>query len=169
MSEAVKTNLLKAIEAMLVANLPEVLTVRRDWLFPFDLAALDAQGNPVTPLPGLFFYEDSEDLGTLGSQVAKNIIPLDLVVFAAFSEPVYTENSPAWQNFKDWADSLAGQIHGLWQNRALRLPLKAAGLIHLEELGNRKAPSNENYGEMVLTYRLTYGHALGDAFTTAIP
>ncbi|MDD3492354.1 MAG: hypothetical protein PHZ19_02505 [Candidatus Thermoplasmatota archaeon] len=157
MTETVKTALLKALEGMLAAGLPEIPTVRRDWLFPLDLAAI--------PLPGLFFYEDEEDLGNLGGQVAKNSFPLDLVVFAAFSEPVFTENSPAWQEFKDWADSLAGKLHALWHDRTNRLALKAAGLIQLEELGSHKAPCNEDYGELVLTYRLTYGHALGDAFS----
>jgi hypothetical protein len=160
MADTVKTSLLKAIETMLVAGLPEIPTVRRDWLFPFDLSTV--------PLPGMFFYEEDEDLGTMSSRIAKNVVPLDLVVFAAFSEPVYTENSPAWQEFKDWSDALAGKIHGLWHNREKRLLLRAAGLIQLEEMGNRKAPCNERYGELVLTYRLTYGHALGDAFTLAI-
>jgi hypothetical protein len=123
---------------MLVAGLPEIPTVRRDWLFPFDLSAV--------PLPGLFFYEAEEDLGTLGSQIAKNVLPLDLVVFAAFSEPLYDrtdedlwwdESSSAWQEFKDWADALAGKIHGFWHNREKRLLLRAAGLIQIEELGNR--------------------------------
>lgn len=157
MTETVKTGLLKAIASMLTAALPEIPTVRRDWLFPLDLAAI--------PLPALFFYEDEEDLGNLGGLVAKNSFPLDLVVFAAFAEPVFTENSPAWQEFKDWADGLAGKIHALWHDREQRLALKAAGLIQLEELGSRKAPCTENYGELVLTYRLTYGHALGDAFS----
>ncbi len=168
MPDPIKTRLLKTIEAMLRANLPEVLTVRRDWLFPFDLAAKDDQGNLLAPLPGLYFYEDSEELGSLGGQAAKNVILLDLAIFAAFAEPVYTENSAAWQSFKDWGDALAGKIHALWQDRAIRSALKATGLMQLEELGNRKAPANENYGELVLSYRLTYGHALGDAFTTTI-
>ena len=165
MSELVKTMLLKAVESLFNNNLPGIMTVCRDWLFPFDLGATDENGSLRTPLPALFFYEDPEDLGTLGSRVAKNIVFLDLAIFDAFSEPVYTENSPAWQTFKDWADIQAAQIHSLWHNRTHRMMLKSAGLIQLEEMGNRKAPASELYGEMVVTVRLTYGHALGDAFT----
>ena len=164
MPETIKTTLLKAIETMLRAQLPELATVRRDWQFPFDLSNV--------ALPVLVFYEDAEDLGQVGGQLARNRLDLDLVVFAAFSGPIYQEDDPAWEDngawqaFKDWADGLAGQVHGLWQDREIMAPLKAAGLLRLEELGNRKAPSNQDYGELVLSYRLTYGHALGDAFTT---
>jgi len=162
MAETVKTGLLKAIEAILTAGLPEMSTVRRDWMLPFDLGSV--------ALPALLFYEESDDLWRL-SRITQKIIDLNLVVFAAFSGPVYEEDNPAWENnaawqeFKDWADAIAGKIHSLWHNRDILTTLRAAGLIRLEELGNHKAPANAEYGELVLTYNLTYGHALGDAFT----
>ena len=63
---------------------------------------------------------------------------------------------------------MAGKIHNLFFDPIALAALYEAGLILVEEKGNRKAPCNESYGEMVLTVRLTYGHALGDAFTTQV-
>ena len=154
MSALVKTALLQTLETLLAQTLPGV-TIKRDWLFPLDLATL--------PLPALLFYEDHEAPGVANIQ-AKNELDLDLVYFAKFSGPVYDDNSPAWQEFKDAADVAAGLIHGLLHARISLLSLREVGLTQVEERGNRKAPSSETYGEMVLTVRLTYGHALGRAF-----
>lgn len=153
MSEPVKTTLLKALETML-QSVDGIATVQRDCQFPFDFGAL--------PLPVLIFYEDYETPG-VDNRLAKNNLDLDLVLFDVFSGPVMDENSLAWQSFKDKADAVAGAIHGLWHDQRALVHLRAAGLIRVEERGNRKAPCNADYGEMVLTVRLTYGHPLGQA------
>jgi hypothetical protein len=163
MTETVKTTLLKAVATML-QGLPGVATIKRDWQFPLDLAANDGEGNPILPLPALLFYEDHDAPG-IDNRLAKNELDLDLVLFDAFTGPVTDEDSPAWQTFKDSADLVAAYIHGLWHNRTALAPLRSTGLMKVEERGNRKAFCTEEYGEMVLTVRLTYGHPLGQALT----
>lgn len=158
MSDTVKTGLLKTLETVL-QGLPGIATIQRDCLFPLDLATI--------PLPALIFYEDLEDIKK-GGRLNRNVIHLDLVMFEAFSSPVFDVGNTAWQDFKEAADQVAGEIHNLFFDPTALAALYGAGLILVEEVGNRKAPCNEYYGEMVLTVRLTYGHALGDAFTTQV-
>lgn len=161
--DTVKTGLLKALETLL-QGVEGISTVYRDYYFPVDLAPLHE--DPI-PLPALFFYEDLEDLKKAG-RLMMNILHLDLACFDAFTGPVENFKSQAWTEFKDKMDQVAGRIHNLLLDPAALGPLHAAGLIKVEEVGNRKAPCNETYGEMVLTIRLTYGHALGDAFNTQV-
>jgi hypothetical protein len=172
MSEPVKTILLKAFEVALgtISGLP---TVRREFDLPFDLDGLDPDtGAEIIAKPALFFWEDPEDLQE-DNLMARNILHLSLAVFIKLPGDDQFENqpdgsiiltkTPDFQRFADQADILAGQIHGLLTDRVNLDAWRSLGLLELEPVAQSKALASELYGEMILTYRLTYWHRLGDA------
>ena len=153
MSEPVKTILLQAMEAAL-AGLPGLETVRREYDLPFDLAQVTC--------PALFFWEDPEDLEE-DNLIARNTLHLSLAVYLELQGGIGDGETPTFQTFADQADRLAGQIHGLITDRGQLTAWQALGLLEIEPVAQIKALASELYGEMVLTYRLTYWHRLGDA------
>lgn len=153
MPELVKTTLLQALEAAL-AKLPGLPTVRREFDLPFDLDSVTT--------PALFFWEDPEDLEEI-NLMARNVLHLSLGVFIKLTGDIGDGQTPAFQGFADAADIVAGQVHGLINNRENLAAWQALGLLELEPVAQSKALASETYGEMVLTYRLTYWHRLGDA------
>ncbi|MFH1089953.1 MAG: hypothetical protein V1742_00140, partial [Pseudomonadota bacterium] len=76
---------------------------------------------------------------------------------------VILKEVPVFQRFSDQADILAGKIHALMNNRINLAAWQALGLLEIEPVAQSKALASELYGEMVLTYRLTYWHRMGDA------
>jgi hypothetical protein len=166
-NEPVKTTLLKAIETLL-RGIPELVTVGRWQDIPTDLEPPDPlTGAPRVLTPALFFWDEPEDLQA-ANRTARNVLHLNLAVFIRFTGEVNNLDSPAYQTFTDQAEVIAGRIHALWYDPAALAPLRAAGLLQVEEGANRKTMASELYGEMVLTARLIYGHRLGDAFTIAL-
>lgn len=161
MSEPVKTTLLKAIETAL-GTIPGLPTVRREFDLPFDLEALDETGAEVIEKPALFFWEDPEDLEE-DNLMARNILHLSLATFIRVQGGIGDGQTPAFQTFADEADILAGRIHGLMTDKTNLAAWQALGLLDLEPQAQSKALAGKLYGEMVLAYRLTYWHRLGDA------
>ncbi|MFA4904470.1 MAG: hypothetical protein WC600_17185 [Desulfobaccales bacterium] len=161
MSEPVKTTLLKAIEAAL-GTIPGLPTVRREFDLPFDLDAVDADGIEIIAKPALFFWEDPEDLEE-DNLMARNTLHLSLTTFIKLQGEIGDGQTPAFQTFADEADALAGQIHRLLTDPVNLATWQSLGLLDLEPQAQSKALASELYGEMVITYRLTYWHRLGDS------
>lgn len=161
MSEPVKTTLLKAMETAL-GTIPGLPTVRREFDLPFDLNAVDDAGAEIIAKPALFFWEGSEDLEE-DNLMARNVLDLTLITYIKLQGEIGNGQTPAFQTFADAADVLAGQIHGLMTDPANLAAWQALGLLDLEPRAQSKALASELYGEMALTYRLTYWHRLGDA------
>ncbi len=174
MTEPVKTTLLKALEKALgtISGLP---TVWREYDLPFDLEATDPEtGMEIIDKPALFFWQDSEDeeednlitRKTLHLQFAVYLkLPTDDVPEYQPQGGVILKEVPVFQRFSDRADILAGKIHALMNNRVNLAAWQALGLLEIEPVAQSKALASETYGEMVLTYRLTYWHRLGDAYS----
>ncbi|MFA5111747.1 MAG: hypothetical protein WC443_10105 [Desulfobaccales bacterium] len=152
MADTVKTRVMKALEAVLKAGLPEVKTVERRKPEGTDLDKI--------ALPALFFYDDSES-GKMINRLRLGLIPLEIAVF--FRLAPGKDNGR--QAFNDLADTIAGRVYPLIQTSpALRgLVLKVK-----EEDSSRDKGIAEPYAWLVLRYSITYGHAAGDAFTTQV-
>lgn len=162
LGDLVKTTLLKAIETAL-GTIPGLPTVRREYDLPFDLEAVDPDtGAEIIAKPALFFWEAPEDLEE-DNLIARNTLSLSLATFIKVQGEIGDGQTPAFQIFADEADVLAGRIHGLMTDRTNLAAWQALGLLDLEPQSQSKALADQRYGEMVLTYRLTYWHRLGDA------
>jgi hypothetical protein len=150
MADTVKTQVMKALETVLRAGVPEVKTVERREPIGSDLDTLQ--------LPVLFLYEEPEESRTKGNRYDFGVISVEIAIFIRLTPK---SKDPGFQAFHDQADSIAGRVYmALKGNPALK------GLvIKLEEDPRRQAIANESFGELVLSYRITYGHAAGDAFT----
>jgi hypothetical protein len=150
MAEVIKNQLLDALETALAA-IADFKTVEVREPYGVDLG--------ITPLPALYFYEQEETPG-IRNRLALNELHLEMAIFAKLSPP----GMKGAKAFNKQANNLAGLVHGVMfgNTPALRgLVLKA------EEVTRRPAISNEIYGEVLLVYHLTYGHALGNAFSQA--
>jgi hypothetical protein len=151
MADTVKTRVMKALEAVLKAGVPEVKTVARREPVGTDLDKIG--------LPALFLYEDDES-GKKANRLRLGIIRLEMAVFIRL-KPGKDHGFPA---FYDLADTIGARVYTVIQTS----PNLAGLVIQAEEDPRRKAVGNEAFGELVLRYRLTYGHAIGDAFTTQV-
>jgi hypothetical protein len=152
MADTVKTRVMKALEAVLRSGVPEVKTVERREPVSTDLDKIG--------LPALFLYEDDET-GKKANRLRLGIIRLEIVVFIRL---IPKSKDPGFQAFYDLADTIAGRVYMVIQTS----PGLTGLVIKAEEDPRRKAIGNESFGELVLKYRLTYGHAAGDAFTTQV-
>jgi hypothetical protein len=152
MADTVKTQVMKALETALRAGVPEVKTVARREPVGTDL---DKVG-----LPALYLYEDDES-GARHNRLRWGIIRVEMAVFVRL---VPRSKEPGFQAFYDLADTIAGRVYMVIQSS----PGLAGLVIQAVEDPRRKAIGNETFGELVLRYRITYGHAAGDAFTTQI-
>jgi hypothetical protein len=151
MADTVKTRVMQALEAVLKTGVPEVKTVARREPVGTDLDKIN--------LPALFLYEDDES-GTRHNRLRLGVIRVEMAVFVRL-KPGKDHGFPA---FYDLADTIAGRVY-----MAIQTSPDLKGLvIQAEEDARRKAIGNEAFGELVLRYRLTYGHAIGDAFTTQV-
>jgi hypothetical protein len=151
MADTVKTRVMQALEAILSAGVPEVKTVERWEPVGTDLDKIN--------LPALFLYEDDES-GKKANRLRLGVIRVEMAVFIRL-KPGKDHGFPA---FYDLADTIAGRVY-----MAIKTSPNLKGLvIQAQEDTRRKAIGNETFGELVLRYRLTYGHAAGDAFTTQV-
>jgi hypothetical protein len=151
MADTVKTRVMQALEAVLSTGVPEVKTVERREPVGTDLDKIN--------LPALFFYEDDES-GKKANRLRLGVIRVEIAVFIRL-KPGKDHGFPA---FYDLADTIAGRVY-----MAIQTSPDLKGLvIQAEEDARRKAIGNEAFGELVLRYRLTYGHPIGDAFTTQV-
>jgi hypothetical protein len=151
MADTVKTRVMQALEAVLKIGVAEVKTVERREPVGTDLDKIG--------LPALFLYEDDES-GKKANRLRLGIIRVEMAVFIRL-KPGKDHGFPA---FYDLADTIAGRVY-----MAIQTSPDLRGLvIQAEEDTRRKAIGNEAFGELVLRYRLTYGHAAGDAFTTQV-
>jgi hypothetical protein len=151
MADTVKTRVMQALEAVLKTGVPEVKTVARREPVGTDLDKIN--------LPALFLYEDDES-GARHNRLRLGVIRVEMAVFVRL-KPGKDHGFPA---FYDLADTIAGRVY-----MAIQTSPDLKGLvIQAEEDARRKAIGNEAFGELVLRYRLTYGHAIGDAFTTQV-
>jgi hypothetical protein len=151
MTDTVKTRVMKALEAALREGVPEVKTVVRREPVGTDLDKVN--------LPALFLYEDEES-GTRHNRLRLGIIRVEMAVFIRLRPG----KDYGFQAFYDLADTIAGRVYMVIQTS----PMLSGLVIQAEEDPRRKAIGNEAFGELVLGYRLTYGHAAGDAFTTEV-
>jgi hypothetical protein len=151
MADTVKTRVMQALEAVLKVGVPEVKTVTRREPVGTDLDKIN--------LPALFLYEDDES-GARHNRLRLGVIRVEMAVFIRL-KPGKDHGFPA---FYDLADTIAGRVYMVIQTS----PDLKGLVIQAEEDARRKAVGNEAFGELLLRYRLTYGHAAGDAFTTQL-
>jgi len=149
MADPVKVRIMKALEMML-GDIPELGSVQRWYDIPVDLETLD--------LPALFYWEEEER--GVRNRLAWNKLDLNFAVFYRLA----SFDGPGYQQFSDAADDLAAKIHA---KLAIPAALREAGMVTLEEKFVRKALANEMFGELTMSYLLIYGHAFGDAYSTA--
>lgn len=151
MADTVKTQVMKALATVLGAEVPEITAVERRSPIGTDLDKIR--------LPTLFLYDEGET-GAKANRLRKGIIEVEMAVFIKITPKA---KDPGFQAFEDMADTIAGRV-----DAALQTNQDLVGLmLQAEEILRRKAHS-ETLGELVLQYRITYGHAAGDAFTTTV-
>jgi len=151
MADTVKTQVMKALETVLRAEVPEVKTVDRREPIGTDL---DKVG-----LPALYLFDDDES-GARHNRLRWGVIRLVIAVFIRLKPG----KDNGRQAFDDLAETIAGRVYMVIQSS----PGLKGLVIQAEEDPRRKAIGNESIGELVLRYRITYGHAAGDAFTTQV-
>ncbi len=151
MTDTVKTQVMKALETVLKAGVLEVKTVERREPVGTDLDKIG--------LPALFLYEEDES-GARHNRLRLGVIRLEIAVFIRLKPG----KDHGFQAFYDLSDTIAGRVY-----MAIQTSPSLSGLvIQAVEDPRRKAIGNESFGELVLRYRLTYGHAANDAFTTQV-
>jgi hypothetical protein len=146
MADSVKVQVMRKLKDIL-ETIPEIGSIQR-W-----------QGRPIdldhVKTPALFLWEEDE-IREKQNRLAMSLLKLQLGVFIRLT--------PAGAApFNDVADNLQGQIHN-----ALMQSHELAGLsVKFQEERVWKEFPNDEYGVLYLSFILTYGHAWGDAFTTA--
>lgn len=146
MLDSVKVQALRKLKDIL-AGIPEISSIQR-W-----------QGRPIdldhVKTPALFLWEEDETREKR-NRLAMGLLKMQLGVFIRLT--------PAGAApFNDIADNLQGKIHN-----ALMQSDELAGLaVKIQEERIWKEFPNDEYGVLYLSFILTYGHAWGDAFTTA--
>ena len=151
MADTVKTQLMKALVAVIASRVSAIKTVERREPVGTDLDKAN--------LPALYLYEEDES-GAMGNRLRWGVIRVEMAVFIRLKPG----KDHGFQAFYDLADTIAARV-----NTAILTSADLVGLvIQAEEDPRRKAIGNESFGELVLRYRITYGHAAGDAFTTQV-
>lgn len=113
----------------------------------------------VVPLPALYYYDDQEDRQR-NNLLQNGVIDLTMVVFMPISE-----DDLGTQKFSDDADIIQARVHGkLYGEKCLT----GLGVLQLEEVQVSKDYPNGEFGILVMQFKLTYGHAFGNAFTNII-
>jgi hypothetical protein len=153
MADTVKTQIMKAVLSALTAGVPEVNSFHRRNPVGIDLETIK--------LPGLYLYDD-DDLVEPSNRTARGNIQAEITVFMKLGT-----GKDAFTIFDDLRDTIAARIHALWYDRTVMGTLRAAGLIKVEERSKDKGIGGV-YGWVAMPVRLTYGHSLGNAFTTTI-
>ena len=148
--DTIKTQVLEALESALKAEIPLLKTVEGRDPVPTDLE--------TTPMPALFLYEQDE------TQAKRNRLALETirVEMAGF----FRLNPPGKKGFKGFY-ALADRIAGMVDQVIQKSPALGGLVIQAQRDLKRPAIANETFGELILIYRITYGHAWGNAFTQA--
>lgn len=149
MEDPIKVRIMKALETLL-EEIPELGSVQRWYEIPVDLETLT--------LPALFYWEEEER--GVRNRLAWNKLDLNFAIFYR----LVSYDGPGYQQFSDAADDLAAKIHA---KLAIPAALREAGMVTLEERFVRKALANEMFGELTMSFIVIYGHAYGNAFSTA--
>ncbi len=146
MADSIKVQVMAKLAGILGA-IPEIGSVHR-W-----------QGKSIdldhVKTPALFLWEEDE------AREKRNRLALGLL---KMQMGVFIRLSPAGAaSFNDAADNIQGKIH----NALIQSPeLEGLAEKYQEERAWKEFP-NDEYGVLYMNFTLTYGHAWGDAFTTA--
>jgi hypothetical protein len=146
MADSIKVQTMRRLADILGA-IPEIGSVHR-W-----------QGRPIdldhVKTPALFLWEEDETREKR-NRLALGIVKMYLGVFIRLS--------PAGaSSFNDLGDNIQGKIYNAL---AVSVDLGEVSLNYQEERVWKEFP-NDEYGVLYMSFILTYGHAWGDAFTTA--
>jgi len=148
MTDTIKTAVMKSIETALTAGVSGVEKVHRRDPTGTDLEKIrQAQ---------LFFYEDDHDRER-GNRLARGTIRLEMVVWVRLK----ANSNLGYQDFYDEADDIAGQVYLVMFGPSVLV----SPVIRVEEELKRPAIGNESFGELVLRYRVIYGHALDNPYS----
>lgn len=151
MTDTIKTQVMKAIETALSAGVAGVEKVHRRDPVGTDLEKIkQAQ---------LFVYEDDHDRER-GNRHAEGGIRLEMAAFVRLK----ADKNLGFQTFYDQADEIAAQVYMVMFGASVL----ASPVIRVEEELKRPAIGNESFGELVMRYRVIYGHALNNPFSTTI-
>lgn len=151
MADTVKTQVMKALESALRAEVPEVKAVERREPIGTDLE--------TAKLPTLFLYSEDESGKERHNRHARGIIPVEMAVFIRLKPGKDYD-----QGFRAEAETIAAQVYMVMHGPSFL----ASPVLRVEEYLKRLAIGNESFGELVLRYRITYGHALNDPFSAIL-
>src|SRR5574340_1048557 len=98
MADTVKTQMMKALEAVLRTGVPEVKTVERREPVGTDLDKIN--------LPALFLYEEDES-GARHNRLRFGVIRVEIAVFIRLKPG----KGHGFQAFYDLADTIAGRVY----------------------------------------------------------
>lgn len=146
MADCIKVQVMAKLASILGA-IPEIGSVHR-W-----------QGKPIdldhVKTPALFLWEEDE-AREKRNRLALGLLKMQMGFFIRLS-PAGTSS------FNDLADNLQAKVHN-----ALVQSTELTGLaVNYQEEKVWKEFPNDEYGVLYMSFTLTYGHAWGDAFTTA--
>lgn len=146
MAEAVKTRMMKQLAENLGA-IADLGSVHRWQGQVIDLETVKA--------PALYFW-DMDEKRDRRNRLALGVVHVMVWVFIPLS--------PKGQaGFHDQADLLQGLIH----NAVVDLSRLQELALGVEELKVDKEFPNDQWGILIMDFNLTYGHAYGNAFSTA--
>ena len=150
MTDTIKTTIMKAIGTALSAGVAGVDKVHRR----------DPKGTDLDKIKRaeLFFYEDDSERER-GNRHSKGTIRLEMATWIRLK----ADKDFGWPTFYDAADEIAAQVYMVMFGAVLASPV-----IRVQEDLKRPAIGNESFGELVLRYRVTYGHALNNPFSTTL-
>jgi len=152
MADTIQTQFMKSLETALAAGVAGVDKVHRRDPIGTDLEKIKQSQ--------LFFYEADPLTRERGNRHAEGILSLEMVAFIRLK----ADKDHGFQTFYDQADEIAAQVYMvMFGPSVLASPVKK-----VEEELKRPAIGNEAFGELVLRYRVTYGHALNNPFTTIL-
>jgi hypothetical protein len=133
--------------AEVLETVPGIASVQRYQGKPIDLDTLKK--------PALFIYDERETRGKR-NRLATGEFELHLVIWCQLA-------AKGEASFPDLADNLQAAIHN-----ALIGTTALKGLVEkIEEVSCDKQYPNDYYGLLLLTFKLTYMHTWGDAFSVA--
>lgn len=152
MADTIQTQFMKALGTALTAGVAGVEKVNRRDPMGTDLEKIkQAQ---------LFFYEADPLTRERGNRHAEGILSLEMVAWVRLK----ADKDFGYPTFYDQAEEIAAQVYMvMFGASVLASPVKKI----VEEL-KRPAIGNESFGELVLRYRITYGHALNNPFSTTL-
>jgi hypothetical protein len=151
MADTIKTQVMKSLGTALISGVAGVEKVHRRDPTGTDLEKIkQAQ---------LFFYEDDHERAR-GNRHAQGTIRLEMVAWIRLK----ADKDHGYPTFYDQADEIAAQVYMVMNSPSVL----ASPVIRVQEELKRPAIGNESFGELVLRYRVTYGHALNNPFTATL-